>query len=190
MLELTIPDQDLFNPRDNTFVPVKGTTLQLKHTLISLKKWEGQWRIPFLTKEEKTQEQFMDYIRCMTLNPAKELDPNIYLCITLPMKEEIIRYLGDTKTATWIHDPFEDKKAGQSSVITAEVIYYWMIALNIPTEYQYWNLNELLKLIQVVNEKQQPKKKLSHAEWTKKAREINMKRRAEAEKRRQMARNS
>lgn len=186
MLEITIPDQDLFNPKNNTFVPVKGTTLQIKHTLVSLKKWEGRWRIPFLKNEEKTQEQFMDYIRCMTLNPEKELDPNIYLCLTREMKEEIIKYLGDTKTATWFYDPFEDKtKKSSSGVITAEIIYYWMIALNIPTEYQYWNLNELLKLIQVVNEKQQPKKKLSHKEWTQKARDINLARREEAMRRRQ-----
>ena len=43
MLTVTIPDSEYFNPEDNTFTTVKGRTLQLEHSLVSLARWESKW---------------------------------------------------------------------------------------------------------------------------------------------------
>lgn len=157
MLRITIPAGDLWDEVNERFIIVEEQTLELEHSLFSLSEWETKWLKPFLTKEIKTQEEIIDYIRCMTITP--NVDPNIYRLMTVDMTQEILQYIDAPMTATW----FNDKKGGKSSSeqITNEIIYYWMATANIPMECQYWHLNRLLTLIKVFNVKQQPKKKMS-----------------------------
>lgn len=188
MIDIIIPEQhyEFYDEIKEIFLPpinVKETKIQVEHSLISVRKWEQKWQKPFLQDVEKTYDEITDYIRCMTLTHG--VDPDVYHWIPEKVIKEVIEYINNPMSATWFSNgDLIGAQKNSREIVTAEIIYYWMIALNIPTEYQYWNLNELLKLIQVVNEKQQPKKKLSHKEWTQKARDINSARRAEAMKRR------
>lgn len=181
MLTVTIPDYEGFNNDTQEFVKVKGGTLQLEHSLISLKKWEQKWHIPFLTAE-KTQEQTLDYIRCMTITP--NVDPRIYYIIPPKIIEEVTNYINDPMTATWFNDPKNDKKIGaqknKGEVVTAEIIYYWMVTLNVPVEFQKWHLNQLLTLIRVINVKNTPNKKMSQKEWASQRTALNAARRAKS----------
>lgn len=162
MLELTIPDVEYFdetspNPDDHRFVKVKGTTIELEHSLISLSKWETKWKKPFLSKDEKTKEETIDYIRCMTM--TKNVRPEIYTMLTQENHATVGEYITDNKTATWINDNNEKNKKRNNQVVTSELIYYWMIAHTIPWEAQRWHLSRLIMLIQVCNEKNKPKDK-------------------------------
>ena len=68
MLEVIIPEMELFDEKTETFIKIKETKLQLEHSLISLKKWESKWHIPFLGKSnDLTTEQLSDYIHCICL---------------------------------------------------------------------------------------------------------------------------
>ena len=160
MLYLTIPASEQWDEQKQEFIYTKEQKLQLEHSLISLSEWESKWEKPFLTKEEKTYEETIDYIRCMTI--TRNVDPNIYHFLTKDNMKQINDYIGAQMTATRITD-HQGGKGGREQ-ITSEIIYYWMIALNIPPEYQKWHLTRLLTLIRVCNIKSQPPKRRSKRE--------------------------
>ncbi len=154
MLEITIPEQhyEFFDESKEEFLPpvdVKETKIQIEHSLISLKKWEQKWHKPFLSEDEKTYEEIIDYVRCMTLNHG--IDPNVYNYIPKNVIEDIIEYIKEPMTATWFKDDLSSSTRSSREAITAEIIYYWMIALSIPIEFEKWHLNQLFTLIKVVN---------------------------------------
>lgn len=157
MLQITIPAVELFDETINEFVSTKEQTLQLEHSLVSLQKWESKWCKPFLSKREKTAEELLDYVKCMTI--TQNVDPNIYSFLTNENLKEINSYIEAPMTATTIN---EDKKAKSNrEVVTAELIYYWMFSLNIPFECRKWHLNQLITLVKVCSIKNQPPKKTS-----------------------------
>ena len=157
MLRITIPAVEQWDEIKQEFVSTKEQTLSLEHSLVSLSKWESKWCKAFLTKQEKTLEETLDYIKFMTL--TQNVDPEVYNYLTNGNISEINEYIEVPMTATY----FSDEKTSKTSreQVTAELIYYWMIALNIPFECQKWHLNRLLTLIKVCNIKNQPPKKRS-----------------------------
>ena len=160
MLRIVVPGQELWDEEKQEFINTKEQVLQLEHSLISLSKWEAKWCKVFLSKQEKTAEETIDYIKCMTITP--NVDPEVYNHLTRENIKEIEDYIAAPMTATY----FSSDNAGKSSreQVTSELIYYWMIALNIPFGCQKWHLNRLLTLIKVCNIKNQPPKKMSKRE--------------------------
>lgn len=155
MLRITIPAVEQWDEIKQEFVFTKEQTLSLEHSLVSLSKWESKWCKAFLTKQDKTSEETLDYIKFMTL--TQNVDPEVYNYLTNGNISEINEYIEAPMTATY----FSDERISKTNreLITAEIIYYWMIALNIPFECQKWHLNRLLTLIKVCNIKNQPPKK-------------------------------
>lgn len=160
MLTITVRLKEDFNEETNEFIPAASFTLELEHSLVSLSKWESEFEIPFLGGKEKTSEQTLAYIKMMTLTP--DVPPEIYNYLTEDNVTEINNYIKRKMTATTVHE--QDKRAPNRETITAELIYYWMTALNIPWEAQYWHLNKLLMLVRVCNVKNQPPKKMGRRE--------------------------
>ena len=160
MLQLIIPETELWDEEKEEFITIKRQKILLEHSLVSLSKWESKWCIPFISKQEKTRSEIIDYIRCMTVTPNVKNDT--YTNLTNENIAEINAYIENPMTATTVYD---DSKQGSSrEIVTSELIYYWMIALNIPFECQKWHLNRLLTLIKVCNVKNQPAKKMSRRE--------------------------
>ena len=161
MLQITIPSRDdLWDESKGEFVTSKEQKLVLEHSLVSLSKWESKWCKPFLSKQEKTTEETIDYIRCMTL--TQNVDPEVYNFLTDDNIRDVNAYIEAPMTATWFSNSNTGKQNREQ--ITAELVYYWMIALNIPFECQKWHLNRLLTLIRVCEVKNSPPKKMTRRE--------------------------
>ncbi len=177
MLTITIPAVEDWDPVKEEFVPrIKEQTLQLEHSLISLSKWESKWCKAFLGKKEKTYEEIIDYIKCMTLTP--NVNPEVYQYLTVQNVDDIYKYIEAPMTATYIS---EDKSSTTGrETVTSELIYYWMISLNIPFECQKWHINRLLTLIRVCNRKNSPKKSRSQKEIMRSNAALNAARRKKA----------
>lgn len=157
MLLLQIPDRELWDPVKEKFISVKGATVELEHSLYAISKWESKWHIPFHDdRTKKTLEQNIDYIRCMCV--SSDVDPNVFNYITEENAREVTSYIDDSSTATWFNNA-ANRRSGKKEIITAEIIYYWMTAYNIPESYQYWHLNKLMTLLRVCAEKSNPDKK-------------------------------
>lgn len=174
MLTIEVQGKEVYNDDLNEFIQIPSTKLRLEHSLVSISKWESKWKVPFLGKEEKTPEQVLDYVKIMTI--TQNVDPIVYAGLTKEHMKKINEYIADPMTATWFSE--KDKKPNNGRVVTSELIYYWMIALNIPIEFQKWHFNKLMTLIQVCNEEQQPKKELSKKDLYARNRNINAARKA------------
>lgn len=172
MLKITIPATEMFDERTQEFLIMKEQTLQLEHSLVSLSKWESKWNKPFLVKDEKTLEETIDYIKCMTI--TQNVNPEVYNRLTKENFETINNYIQAPMTATTFH---HQNGAPSREIVTSELIYYWMISLNIPMECQRWHLNRLLTLIRVCNVKNTPPKKMNKREIASRNASLNAARR-------------
>ena len=181
MLEITIDPQEGFDETSQEFVYTPRTTLQLEHSLISISKWEAKWHKPFLQSSDNlTSDEIIDYIKCMTISPGK-VDDKIYYLLTKDKVDVITDYIRNPMTATWFKE--EKNKPKSREVITSELIYYWMVALQIPFECQKWHLNRLLTLIRVCNAKNEEsmpnkKNKLTKGELMSRNAALNAQRKA------------
>lgn len=158
MLRIVVPiSPEGWDEKKQEFIEPKVQVLQMEHSLISLSKWESKYCKPFLSTKDKTVEEILDYIKFMTL--TQNVNPEVYTHITQANMKEISDYIEAPMTATTFSESKNTK--GKREIVTAELIYYWMIALNIPFECQKWHLNKLLTLIKVCNIKNSPPKKRS-----------------------------
>lgn len=159
MLKLVIPPGEIYNEETNEFSQTKGAVLQLEHSLVSLSRWESITHKPFLQdKPPKTKEDIDLYIQCMTI--TQNVDPDVYKFLTDENRKKVLEYIDDPMTATWFKEDKNKRGGGPNEIITSEYLYYMMVDMNIPPEYQKWHLNRLLTLIRIIAIKSKGNKKM------------------------------
>lgn len=173
VLKVPIGDEYYDEEKKEFFVPDEFT-LELEHSLASLSKWESREEKPFLGREEKTNAETFAYIRDMVITP--NVPEKVFESFTVDNLRAVNDYINAKMTATWFHE-MNNRRSSQE-VITAELIYYWLVAHGIPFECQHWHLNRLITLIRVCNEKNKPQKKMPRQTAIQRQREINAARRA------------
>ena len=173
MLRITIPAFEGWDERNQEFISIKECTLQLEHSLVSLSKWESKWHKSFISSKDITEEESIDYVRCMTI--TQNVPDIVYSYISDDDMKKIMDYINDSKTATTFSDDKQNKPT--RDIITSEQIYGWMVSLQIPSEYQKWHLNRLLTLIRVCNINNTPPKKMGRAATMNRNRSLNAARR-------------
>lgn len=155
MLRIKVVLAEDFDDERQEFIESKTAIVELEHSLVSLSKWEAEWEKPFLATKDKTTDETISYVAMMLLTP--DVPEEVFLKLIENHLSQITAYISAKRTATWFS---EDRNASRSrEVITAEIIYYWMISLSVPFECQYWHLNQLITLIRVINHKNAPKKR-------------------------------
>jgi len=177
MLKVTIGDPEGYNYNSVTkefTVAQPVVTFEIEHSLVSLSKWESKYMTAFLVDDPKTNEQLIEYVKFMVVTPG--FDPETIQFLSPEEHKQIHEYINSTASATTFGSM--PKTTGQAEKITAELIYYWMTAFNIPWEAQTWHLNKLFALIRICNLKQQKPKKRSPqeiAEWQREENERRLK---------------
>ena len=172
MIAIKIDGSEQFDPSTNSFYIVETTTVRLEHSLRSVAEWESKYHKPFLSQEGKTIAESIDYIRLMSID---DVDPLVFNNLNETHIKAINEYIEDPMTATTFG---RQPPRGKKEIITAELIYYWMIANNIPFECEKWHLNRLLTLIRVCGIKNAPPKKMSKKNIMSQNAAINAARRA------------
>lgn len=175
MLTIVIEGDEFFDEKTNTFLTVGDLSLELEHSLLSLSKWESKFQKPFLGRGEKTNEEVIGYIECMIITP--DYPKNLMNVLSPDNLTKINNYIESKESATTFGAM--PKQSGRSETITAELIYYWMIAFNIPFECEKWHLNRLFALIRICNIKNSKPKKMSQSEMAARNRELNAMRKAQ-----------
>jgi hypothetical protein len=173
MLELTVGGEEFFNEETNEFYTSGAKKLQLEHSLVSLSKWESKFQKPFLEGNAKTLAETEAYIYFMIKTPG--VDSDIVSTFSQEHHKTILDYINSNQSATTFGDLPERRARGE--IITSELIYYWMVAFNIPWDCQKWHLNRLFSLIRICNIKHEKPKKMSRAEVARRNAELNAKRR-------------
>lgn len=175
MLTITIPGDEVFNNETQEFETQGDIQLDLEHSLLSLSKWESRFRKAFLGPTEKSQEEVLGYVEAMIVDP--EISPGVLSGLTMQNFEEINAYIESSESATTFSD-IHEKKGGRGEVITAELIYFWMLTFNIPMECEKWHLNRLFALLKICSIKNSKPKKMSKQEIAERNRKLNEERRA------------
>lgn len=174
MLKIHFDGIETFDDDKQEFVNYPACDLELEHSLVSVSKWESIWEKPFLGDQTKSIEETTSYIACMQNDDLLPAEAFKYLSVDEFNK--IQKYIEKKMTATWFS---ESNSKNGNSVVTSELIYFWMVTFQIDFQCQYWHLNRLMTLIRVCSEKNKPAKKMNKQEQMARMRELNNKRRME-----------
>ena len=177
MFQLKIPEIEYYDEQKSMFVTYQSLELNLEHSLVSLSKWESFYEKPFITTTDKTPAEFLAYANMMIVDELQG-DPRPIKFLRAEDVVALSNYIQSNQTATWFTERPGSTQRSQSEAVTAEIIYYWMVAHTIPFECQYWHLNRLITLVKVCNLKQEKPKKMSRRDLMSKNAALNAQRRA------------
>ena len=133
---------------------------------------DGTWWLEDQDGKVRYLEETLDYVRCMTVG---RVDERLYEYLGADAIAAVQLYINKPMTATTFHGSPQRGETGET--VTSELIYYWMVAAQIPFECERWHLNRLFTLIRIAGIKANPDNKRSSADVAAEYRRINEARR-------------
>lgn len=175
MLTILVPrGEEHYDEESDRFFYPDAFELTLEHSLVSLSKWEVEFKKPFLEHHDKTPEETWAYIHHMVIEPKISREELEWL--SEDNIKAISDYISAQQTATWFTEHAPEPKSNE--LITSELIYFWMSSFGIPFQpTESWHLSRLLTLIRVAGLKSSKPKKMSRAEIAERQRRLNKQRR-------------
>ena len=178
-LTITVPEQELYDDLSGRFVSTKKTVLKFEHSLRSIANWESKWHKPYLSTDKRTEEETIDYLRCMCL--TRDVSPDIFRIVASNRKLmlQVAEYVNNPMTATTIK-----RRGGRQpskEIITNELVYFWMSNFGIPFDpCENWHFNRLMTLIEIASIKNSDPKanKMSRSQMARERSALNAQRRA------------
>lgn len=164
MLKVVIPPEEVWNEYTEEFEVGFTAEFEMEHSLYAISKWEEKYLRPFFgdgtqSKPQMSPDEIRDYIFMAIVSP-KDAKREWIDHLTPENLQQIKTYLETPHTASKISKE-KSKGKGSGRYLSAELIYSYMVGLRIPFECQYWNIDRLFILIEMVNEQNQPPKKMS-----------------------------
>lgn len=170
MLNLYIAPEESWDGHAEMFRYTEGKTFRLEYSLKAIAEWEAVYAKPFLTTKMNFEEQIF-FFQCMCLDePFSEED------LTQTAINDIGDYMNKPASATKVNN--RDQKPN-TSIMTSEVIYAYLSALEIPYSCETWHIERLFKLIEVRSDQKNPaeKKKMTQKEINDRNKALNAERR-------------
>lgn len=174
MLRLVV-GEDGFNDETQEFIVIDPVVVDFEHSLVSLSKWESEYQKPFLSSVERTNAEIFGYVKAMVVTPGVGQETLVNL--SDDQIKELQQYIDSPQSATTFGVMPQANK-GRGETITAELIYYWMVAFKIPFECETWHLNRLFALIRICNIKNSKPEKRSQHDMAVERQRLNAERRA------------
>jgi hypothetical protein len=144
--------------------------LQLEHSLVSLSKWESFHEKAFYGRDGMDREETKSYVQQMLLSPSPS--GNWIERFSTEDYDAVAGYINSKQSATWFRE--DDSRGRPREIVTAELIYYWMISFQIPFEpCETWHINRLMTLIRICGIKQSKPKKMSRQAQAAEYRRLN-----------------
>ena len=145
----------MYNEDTDEFSSINDTYVNFESSLQAISKWESKWKVSFISTKNKTNEQNLDYIRCMCLDPSFDINK-----LSKDNLESINEYLSDEQSATTITQTGKKNKM----ILTSEVLYAFMAQGGVPFEADTWNISRLLKTLEVISALSEEPKKIPQSE--------------------------
>ena len=157
-LEYKFPESEFYDESKSRFITLPPVKLHFEHSLYTISKWESITKKPFFPKSKEdtmTDEEMLIYIKCSVIEDLDDENEILYR-LDKDFIEKFKGFIGDTKTATWFNDHRQTNKLGNPNkeVVTSELMYYYMVAMEIPFECEHWFINRLVSLIRICSIKQ------------------------------------
>jgi len=167
LLRITLPEQEIcVESKDASAVAdiyeCPAVEIVLEHSLYTISIWESMKHKAFLKEEKMSDEDFVNYIRCMIVSPEHISEGDFIRLTRDPKCRKLIdEYIHDKKSASCFFEGISDKeeKTFKKESQTSEVLYYSMFSLRIPIEVEHWHLNKFLALLKVFDIKDPYKNK-------------------------------
>lgn len=177
MLRLTLPSTDFWDPRKEEYVQIGGYEVDLEYSLFTIARWESKWKKPFITSLPKfTRKDEIEWYKAMCMTEG--IPDEAWMVMTPKIRQDIYDYVTDPMSATTINHRGPKTPGGPKTIMTAELVYYYMVTLGVPFECEHWHFNRLMKLVDVCFVKNSPPKKMGKQEAAQMYRELNARNRA------------